>query len=188
MSQTNIPSWFDWAKGAVFGCSIWIVLISVLDWFSNKDLTSVFTTIVSLIVALAVVLALGNKFPSFRKGAKGYAAGMVIFLLAGFLVPFVVYPRLYGQFNPHFKIEDINYDTNYTSYYPTGFTYYARIRNDGIDGSRVVICTVTKTDLTTTSKSQTLYLRHGEVKSISFYFPATQVGTEWKEYTISIGA
>jgi hypothetical protein len=41
--------------------------------------------------------------------------------------------------------------------------------------------------LTTTSKSQTLYLRHGEVKSISFYFPATQVGTEWKEYAVSIG-
>jgi hypothetical protein len=169
-------------KGAIAGFSIWFVVFSVLDWCLHKDSASMFSTMVSLIVALVVVLALGNKYPSLRTGAKGYALGMVVFLLAGFAVPFLVYPQFYGQFNPHFKIVDINY----TSQYPTGYTYYARIRNDGIDGSRVVSCTVTRADLTTTSKSQTLYLLHGEEKSISFYFSATQVGTEWKEYAIHI--
>jgi hypothetical protein len=109
---------------------------------------------------------------------------MVVFASVGGVFGWFIYPQFYEQFNPHFKIMDINY----TSQYPTGYTYYARIRNEGIDGSKVVTCIVTKADLNTVSKSQTLYLRHNEEKPISFYFSATQVGTEWEEYTIQIGS
>jgi hypothetical protein len=181
MSQKNTHGWMI---GVVAGVSFWIVVWSVLDWLWHNSLASLFSVIVTSLFALVIVLALENKYPSLRNGAKGIALGMVIFALAGGGTSFFVYPQLNRQFNPDFIIVDINYTSNY----PTGYTMYARIRNEGIDGSMVVTCTVTRADLNTVSESQTVYLRHAEEKSISFHFLAGSIGTEWEKYEVKIGS
>jgi len=55
MSQKNTH---DWMKGAIAGFSLWFVFWSVLDWLLHKDLASLFSSMVSLILGLVVVRAL----------------------------------------------------------------------------------------------------------------------------------
>jgi len=62
----------------------------------------------------------------------------------------------------------VDYDANFNPIYT--YTVYVKIKNVGIDGSKTVNCEITRYDLTTISKSQTVFLKANEEKIIDFFF------------------
>lgn len=157
------------------------------------NLTVIIIFWVSGLLGLVVVLALQNRYPSFRSGAKSFVLPIVVFtLLDGVMYGFVA-PQLYNISNPHFQIVEINYEPNSVTGYDARalariYTFYAKILNDGINGSEVVTCVVTKANLNTVSKSQTVYLHHNEEKIISFHFTVWEVGIVWDKFTVQTGS
>ena len=182
MNQNNTHGLVIWA---VFWFFLWSIIgFVILLPQIPMNLTVIIIFWVSGILGLVVILALQNKYPSLRSGAKSFVLPIVVFtLLDGVMYGFVV-PQLYNLSNPHFQIVEINYEPSGV----TGYTFYAKIRNDGINGSETVTCIVTRANLNTVSKSQTVYLSHNEEKIISFNFTVWEVGIVWDKFTVQTGS
>jgi len=125
---------------------------------------------------------------SFTKGGrklrKAVVAGIaVVSVIAVIAILFVIQRTT----TPVFSLVNHNWDldTDWTEEFEPIYTVtiYIRIKNEGIDGSNTVVCEVTREDLTKTKKSQSVFIKGGQEKTINFVFSHSELkGTIPKEY------
>jgi len=68
---------------------------------------------------------------------------------------------------------DVDYDENFKPIYR--MTVYVKIENLNVDGSKTVFCEVSREDLTTCTKSKSVFIEGGTDKIISFLFTNTDL-------------
>ena len=68
---------------------------------------------------------------------------------------------------------DVDYDEDFNPIYT--MTVYVKIENLGIDGSKIVRCEVSREDLTTCTKSKSVFVEGGAEKIVSFLFTNTDL-------------
>ena len=88
---------------------------------------------------------------------------------------------------PVFSLVEHNWDldTDWTEEFEPIYTVtiYIRIKNEGIGGSKTVVCEVTREDLTKIKKSQSVFIKGGQEKTINFVFSHSELkGAIPKEY------
>jgi len=49
-------------------------------------------------------------------------------------------------------------------------TVYVKVKNEGIDGTDIVVCEITRSDLSKIKKTRNVFLRSGETKVVDFVF------------------
>jgi len=160
------------------------VTVFAMNLIFGMDFLDYVLFLVAFLFWIAIVMIWELKQPRGIWGNK-YVKFMVplilFFLLNGFFIGYA-HDRLYGLNNPLFHIADISY----THEYGVGYSFHAKIWNEGKEGTEYVYCFVTKGDLTIVSKYQQVYLNRNEEAVIHFYFSEYEVGNDWKEYRIKI--
>jgi len=115
---------------------------------------------------------------------KSVIVGAVVVTIIAVLVVLFVVQR---TTNPVFSLVEHNWDldTDWTEEFEPIYkvTIYVRIKNEGIDGSKTLVCEVTREDLTKIKKSQSVFIKSGQEKTINFVFSHSELkGTIPKEY------
>jgi len=111
-----------------------------------------------------------------RKMRKAVAAGIAVAaVIAAVAILFVIQRTT----TPVFSLAEHNWDldTDWNEEFEPIYTVtiYVRIKNEGIDGSRTVVCEVTREDLTKIKKSQSVFIKGGQEKTINFVFSNSEL-------------
>lgn len=178
---------YGWIVGAFFAWFIWGIVFFVVNHllFPLDFIDDVlYGVMISFGFIVGVVWEIKRPSKTNRDNLVRTLVLIVVILALSFFFTGYLHDEIYEMTNPHFKIADISY----TYEYGMGYSYHAKIWNDGKEGTEYIYCYVTKSDLTTVSKNQQVYLHRNEEVVIHMFFAEDEVGEVWKEYWFHIGS